>query len=347
LKDYGVWYDALRIATELVVENPDDPNAKAYHSSLIRNCKTRRRRKLRKTSSGLPLWQKLRPLLTKGDEAGAHALIKQQPEAAARSLYRELLFENATAKIYENPTLPFSEAARQLLADVDDKTRALESHFAQWSQEKKLDVGFTAAGEPVEQMIYLAQVANLRSGEKDPGKDAPPGTPRELSERAQELADANGIELASASFSLSLSVYALREKRLDDIPAPLGRAEPIAVKWEHPVALFQIPFIRGYAAYAAENWKDAAIQFARAAELAKAMPGLRRWRVNALSMLATVARNTGDKATVHTALAAAVEEQPQVLSEATGDEARLKESKQLANLQTQLGGAFGSTGPPR
>ena len=343
-EEYGVWYDALRIATELVVENPDDPNAKAYHSSLIQELQDETQKDTSQNSSGLPLWQKLRPLLTKGDEAGAHALIKQQPEAAARSLYRELLFENATAKIYENPTLPFSEAARQLLADVDDKTRALESHFAQWSQEKKLGVGFTATGEPVEQMIYLAQVANLRSGEKDPGKDAPPGTPRELSERAQELADANGIELASASFSLSLSVYALREKRLDDIPAPLGRAEPIAVKWEHPVALFQIPFIRGYAAYAAENWKDAATQFARAAELAKAMPGLRRWRVNALSMLATVARNTGDKATVHTALAAAVEEQPQVLSEATGDEARLKESKQLANLQTQLGGALAALG---
>jgi len=57
-------------------------------------------------------------------------------------------------------------------------------------------------------------------------------------------------------------------------------------------------------------------------------------------MLATVARNTGDKITVHTALAAALAEQPQVLKETTGEEAHLKESKQLAYLQTQFGGAL-------
>ncbi len=342
-EDYGVWYDALRIATELVLANPNDADARAYFSSLIKKLQDETQKETSQNSSPWSLWQNIKPLLTKGDEAGTRSLIKENPEAA-RALYRELLFEDATAKLYENPTLPFSEAARKLLADVDDKTRALENHFDQWSPEKKLGAGFTATGEPVEQMLYLAQVGQLRSAEKDPVKDAPPGAPRELAERALQLANANGMELASASFSLSLAVYALRERRLDEIAAPLEHAEPIAAKWEHAVALFQIPFIRAYAAYTAENWKDAATEFARAAELGKALPGLRRGRVNALSMLATVARNTGDKATVHTALAAAVEEQPQVLKETTGEEGRLRESKQLASLQTQLGGALAALG---
>jgi CHAT domain-containing protein len=342
-EDYGVWYDALRIASELLGENPNDANAKTYYDSLIKKLHDEAEKATTQNSSALPLWKTMQPFLTKQDGAGVRAIIKQNPEAA-RQLYRELLFENATAKLYENPTLPFSETARKLLAEVDEESRALESHFEKWLPEKKLGVGFTANGAPVEQMIYLAQVANLRSGEKDPGTDAPPGTPRELGERALELADANQIELASASFSLSLAVYALRERRLDDIEAALERAEPISAKWNHPVALFQIPFIRAYAANSAENWKDAATQFARAAELAKASPQLRRWRVNALSMLATVARNTGDKSTVHTALAVAVEEQAQILKETTGEEARLKESKQLANLQTQFGGALAALG---
>ena len=270
-------------------------------------------------------------------------MIKQNPEAA-RALYRELLFENAAAKLYDNPALPLAEAARKLLAEVDDETRALETHFDQWSKERKLGVGFTPAGEPVEQMIYLAQVAQLRYEQKDPGKDAPPGSPRELIVRALELANENAIELASASFSLSLSVNALRERRMDDIAAPLEQAEPISAKWNHPVALFQIPLIRAYAAYVTENWKDAATNFSRAAELAKAMPELRGPRINALSMLATVARNIGDKQTTLSALTAAVEEQPQVLKLTTGDEARLKESKQLASLETQLGGALAALG---
>src|SRR5207253_6765574 len=158
------------------------------------------------------------------------------------------------------------------------------------------------------------------------------------------LADANGIELASASFSLSLSIYALREKRLDDVEPPLARAEPICAKWSHPVGLFQIPLIRAYAAYAVENWKDAAKLFSRAAELAKALPALRTSRVNALSMLATVARNSGDKQGVHAALVAAVGDQQQVLKETADAEAHLKQSKLLASLETQLGGALAALG---
>ena len=342
-EEYGVWYDALRIASGLAGENPNDAQAKDYYESLIKKLQGEAEKPTSQESSAFPLWQQLRPLLARPDEAAAHAVIKQNPEAA-RALYRELLFENATAKLYDSPALPLAEAARKLLAEVDHETRALETHFDQWSKERKLGIGFTPAGAPVEQMIYLAQVAQLRYEQKDPGKDAPPGTPRELMVRALELADANRIELASASFSLSLSVNALRERRMDDIAAPLELAEPISARWNHPVALFQIPLIRAYAAYVTENWKDAATNFSRAAELAKAMPALRGQRINALSMLASVARNIGDKQTTLSALIAALEEQPQVLKETAGDEARLKESKQLANLQTQLGGALAALG---
>ncbi|HEX6186928.1 MAG TPA: CHAT domain-containing protein [Pyrinomonadaceae bacterium] len=342
-EDYGVWYDALRIASGLAGENPNDAQARDYYDSLIKKLQGEAEKTTSQDSSAFPLWQQLRPLLARSDEAAAREVIKQNPETA-RALYRELLFENASAKLYDNPALPLAETARKLLAEVDDETRALETHFDQWSKERKLGVGFTPAGAPVEQMIYLAQVAELRRAEKDPGKDAPPGTPRELITRALGLANENANELAVASFSLSLSVTAVRERRMDDIAAPLEQAEPIAARWNHPVALFQIPLIRAYAAYVTENWKDAATNFSRAAELAKAMPELRGQRINALSMLATVARNTGDKQTTLSALATAVEEQQQVLKETTGDEARLKESQQLASLQTQLGGALAALG---
>ncbi|MGQ0763243.1 MAG: CHAT domain-containing protein [Acidobacteriota bacterium] len=342
-EDYGVWYDALRIASGLASENPNDAQAKDYYESLIKKLQGEAEKTTSQESSAFPLWQQLKPLLARPDEAAAQAVVKQNPEAT-RALYRELLFENATAKLYDNPALPLAEAARKLLAEVDDETRALETHFAAWSKERTLGVGFTPAGAPVEQMIYLAQVAQLRSAEKDPGKDAPPGSPRQLTERALELANENAIELAAASFSLSLSVYALRERRMDDIAAPLERAEPISAKWNHTVALFQIPLIRAYAAYAAENWKDAATHFARAAELAKVLPELRKARVNALSMEAAARRNIGDKEGLHAALLVAVNEQQKVLQETTGEEPRLNESKTLAGLQTQFGGVIASLG---
>jgi Domain of Unknown Function (DUF928) len=151
-EDFGVWYDALRIASELVTENPNDANAKNYYDSLIKKLHDETEKATSQNSSVLPLWQKLQAALTKEDEAGARAAIKQDPEAA-HALYRELLFENATARLYENPKLPFAEAARKMLADVDDETRALEKHFDQWSLERKLGAGFTTAGEPVEQML--------------------------------------------------------------------------------------------------------------------------------------------------------------------------------------------------
>jgi CHAT domain-containing protein len=342
-EQYGVWYDALQIASELVSENPQDAGAKAYYDSLIQKLKDESNKAAGQSSSGLQLWQQLLPLVSTQKEASAHSVINTN-HAAAQSLYRELLFDAVTSRLYDNPPLPFAEAARKLLAEGDDENGALEAKFNEWSRDRKPGIGFKNGGEGIEQILYLAEVAQLRDGEKDAGKDAPPGSARELTERALELSEANGIELGVASFSLSLSYYALREKRLDDVGPPLERAEPICAEWNHPVGLFQVPLLRAYAAYAAEKWKDAATSFSRAAELAKALPALRRGRVNALSMQATALRNEGDKQGVLAALLAAVEEQQQVLKEPTNEEGRLKDSKLLASLEMQSGGALAALG---
>jgi hypothetical protein len=130
-EDYGVWYDALRIASEAVVENPNDADAKAYYDALIKKLHDETEKATSQNSSAWPLWEKLKPLLAKGDEHGARALIKQDPDASV-ALYRELLFENAIAKLFDNPTLSMSESARKMLADVNDETRVLENHLNQW-----------------------------------------------------------------------------------------------------------------------------------------------------------------------------------------------------------------------
>lgn len=341
-EEYGVWYDALRIASELVAENPNDADAKAYYESLIKKLKGETEKITSQSSSAFPLWQELKSLVGRGDQERARSVIKRDPPGA-RSLYRELLFDRYAAQLSGGSSLAQGEAVRKLLAETDPENAALEARFTEWSKDKKLGAGFTNSGGGIEQILYLAQVAQMRDAGKDPGKDAPPGSPRELAQKALQLSEANGIELASASFSLSLAYYAWRDKRLDDINPALERAEPIYVKWNHPVGLFQIPLIRGYTAYTVENWKEAIGFFARAAELAKALPS-RRARVSALSALAIAARNAGDKETVHSALVAAIEDQQLVLKETTEAEARLKDSKLLASLQMQLGGALAALG---
>jgi hypothetical protein len=343
-EDFGVWYDALGIATSLVTENPNDAEAKAFYDSLVKKLRDQAAKAAAQSSSlALPLWREITPLVAAGNEAGARAAIARNA-GGARALYRELLFDSVTSRLYANPPLQFSDQVRKLLAESDDENGALESKFNEWSKERQPGVGFTNAGDGIEQVLYLAEVAHMRGVEKDPGKDAPQGSARDLTERALELSEANGIELAIASFSGSLSIYALREKRLEDIGAPLDRAEAIWKSWNHLVGLFQAPLIRAYAAYALENWKDAATFFARAAELAKALPELRGERVNALSMLATALRNAADKEGVHAALLSAIEEQQRVLQKTTGEEPLLKESKTLASLQTQFGGALAALG---
>ncbi len=343
-EQYGIWYDALRVASALVNENPNDAEAKAYYDSLIQRLREETTKAAGQSSTlAFPLWQQLRPLVATQKEAAARSAINSN-RVAARSLYRELLFESVTARLYENSPLPFAEQARKLLAESDEENGALEAKFDVWSKEQKPGAGFTNTGHGVEQILYLAEVAQLRGAEKDAGKDAPEGSPRELTERALELAETEGIELAVASFSGTLSFYALREKRLEDVGPLLDSAEAIWTKWEERVGLFQAPLIRGYASYAAENWKDAATFFARAAELARTLPKHRSSRVNALSMQATSLRNTGDKEGVHAALLSAVEEQQQVLQETTGEEPHLKESKTLASLQSQFGGAIAALG---
>jgi len=343
-EQYGVWYDALRIASELTQENPNDADARGFYDSLIKRLKDEAAKAASQTSSlALPLWQEVKGLIAAGNDAGARAAISRNP-VGARALYRELLFDAVTSRLYANPPLQFSEQVRKLLAGSDDENGALETKFNEWLKERKLGVGFTNASDGIEQILYLGEVANMRGAEKDPGKDAPQGSPRDLTERALELSETNGIELAVASFSGTLSIYALREKRLEDLGPPLDRAEAIWTKWNDSIGLFQASLVRGYAAYASENWKEAAAFFARAAELAKALPDLRAGRVNALSMQATALRNAGDKEGVRAALLLAVNEQQLVLKEASGEEAQLKESKLLAGLETQFGGAIAALG---
>jgi len=343
-EEYGVWYDALGIASELLSENPNDAEAKAYYDSLIQKLREETTKAAGQSSAlAFPLWQQLRPLVAAQKEAAARSLINSN-RVAARFLYRELLFAAVTARLYDSPPLQFAEQTRKLLAESDDENAALEAKLDEWSKEQKPGVGFTNAGQGIEQILYLVQVAHLRDAEKDAGKDAPPGSPRELTERALELSGAEGIELAVAGCNGSLSFFALREKRMDDVGPPLDHAEAIWKKWNDPVGLYQAALVRAYAAYALENWKDAATFFSSAAERARLLPELRKGRINALSMLATVLRNAGDKEGVHAALLSALEEQQRVLQETTGEEPRLKESKTLASLETQFGGALAALG---
>src|SRR5207253_1225398 len=168
-EDYGVWYDALRIASELVSENPNDADAKAYYDSLVKKLRDEAAKAAAQSSSlALPLWREIKPLVAAGNETAARAAIARNA-SAARALYRELLFEAATSRLYANSPLQFTEQTRKLLAESDDENRALEAKFIEWSKEQNLGVGLTNAGDGIEQILYLAQVAQMRGAEKDPG----------------------------------------------------------------------------------------------------------------------------------------------------------------------------------
>jgi CHAT domain-containing protein len=343
-EEYGVWYDALRIASELIKENPDDAGAKSFYDSLIQRLQEQTASAASQSHSlALTLWLEVRPLVESPNETAARAAITRNP-AGTWLLYRNLLFESVTSRLYGNPTLPSSDRVRKLLVESDGENQRLETKFDEWSKEKKPGVGFTNTGDEIEQLLYLAQVANIRGSDKDPGKEAPQGSPRELIQRALELAQANGIELAIAGLSGTLSYYALREARMNEFHAPLDRAQEIWTRWGHAIGLAQVPLIRGYAAFNTGNWKEAAEFFVQAAELAQVVPELRAQRVNALTLLATASRNLDDIDGAAEALLLAVNEQQQVVKETTESQVHLKQSKLLAGLETQYGGALASLG---
>jgi CHAT domain-containing protein len=342
-KQYGVWYDAFGIATKLIHEDPTNNAAKMFYDSLIQQLREETARAASQSASlALLTWRELEPLVAAGNEAGARAAILRNP-IGARALYRNLLFEAVASRLHANPSLKSSEQLRKLLANVDPNGD-LETKFNEWSKERKLGIGFTNAGDGIEQILYLAQVAEMRGAGGDPGKDAPQGSARELTERALELSETNGIELAVAGLSGTLAVYALREKQVEDFNAPLDRAEQIWIRWNHSLGLFQAPLLRGYAAQAAENWEAAAAYFLRAAELALGSPELRPPRIQALSLRANALRNAGEKEGVRAALRLAVDEQQLVVKETSGEEAHLNDSKLLADLETQFGGSMAALG---
>ena len=291
----------------------------------------------------LALWQKLAPLVAAGDAAGARALAKADP-SAARALYRELLFDTVTARLYGNSSLARADEVRALLAETDEEARALETKFAAWLKDPRPGVGFAPAGTTVEQLIYLAHVAHARDAQKEAGEGAPAGTPRELTERALALAEAGDAELAAAAFSGNLAVYALRERRPADVRPLAERAGRIWQRWEHATGLHQAPLLFGFAARLTGDWKTAAEQFALSAERGAAIPAVRRSRVFALDNLAVARRSLGDREGVRAALAAALEEQHRLLAEAKTAEQKLNDSKALADFESQLGGVLTGLG---
>ena len=326
---------ALVAALTLSAQARPIPNAKTARAVGKRSAQTE--------NAHARLWRELQPSLAARNVAAARA-IAGRDTAAAQALYKELLFESYTSRLYGNPRLPFADEARALLADSGAEGRALEAKFAAWSKEQNAGVGFLATGEGVEQILYLAQVAKLRGEEKDAGKDAPAGTKRELSERALSLSEAAGCELAVASFSATLGYYALNEKRLDEVRPLVERAEKIWGDWAHPVGLYQAPLLLGILEYNAEKWADAARLFAVAADRAKALPELLPNRISALSDRAAALRNAGEKEGVLDALTAASTDQQKVLDATTESGARLKASKSLADFEVQLGGALAALG---
>lgn len=289
------------------------------------------------------LWRELAPALAAGDNAKSAAIVARDADVA-RALYRELLFDAATSWLYGHPGLSKNAAARAVIVAQDSEARALEAKLAAWTQEQKPGAGFQRAGAGVEQAIYLAALAKFRSEEKEGDKDAPAGTARELTTSALALAESSGLELAVACFSGNLAVYALRESRLAEAPPLVARAAAIWERWRHPVGMFQAPQLLGYVAFRGEKWQEAAAQLALAAERAKAQPDLLAFRVSILSDLAAARRNAGDREGVRAALASAAEGQQQLLAEVTNDDARLKNSKALADFQVQLGGALAALG---
>ncbi|MFS8087002.1 MAG: DUF928 domain-containing protein, partial [Acidobacteriota bacterium] len=233
-EDFGVWYDALGIASQLVNENPNDAEAKAFYDSLVKKLKDEAAKAAAQSSSlALPLWREVKSLVGKGDEAGARVAIARNTNAAA-ALYRELLFDAVDSRLYANP--PFSaesDRVRALLAQSDPDNAALEAKLAAWSKDRKLGEGFTNASDGIEQLLYLyisAEPDNVKNQKVVEG--AKPATARELNEAALEMALELGNELGVAAAAANLAYYALQERRQPDMLPQLERAGEIWKRWE-------------------------------------------------------------------------------------------------------------------
>lgn len=341
-EQYGVWYDALGIASALVNENPNDADAKAFYDSLIKRLKDEAAKAISQASSlALPLWQELSRLIAAGDEAGARSAISRNP-VGARALYGELLFDAVDSRLYTNPPLaPNTVRLRILLAQSDADSAVLEAKLAAWSRERTLGEGFTRQGQGIEELLYLyiaAEPTNIKNQKVAEG--AKPATAREMTEAALETAEEIGNELAIASCAGNLAYYALQARRGADMLPLIERAGAIWKKWEHPAGMAVAAYFKGESYALAENWQEAASNYKRAAQLALALPALRQMRMAALSALAWSLRNLGDNEGVLAALLAQVEEKQKEVALITDPEQRSKELKNLSNLQIAVGGAL-------
>lgn len=282
---YGVWYDALRVASELLTANPNDVEAKAFYDSLIQRLKDEAAQTAAQTSSlSLSLWHELKPLIGARDNAAARAAISRNP-VGARALYRELLFDAVDSRLYKN-TLIADGLMQLLLAQADPDSAALEAKFRDWAKEFQLGEGFTRGAEGMEGFLYLylaAEPTNIKNQKVPAG--AKPLTSRVVTEAALEAAEEIGNDLGIASSSGNLAYYALQERRGADMLPLLERAGAIWKKWEHPAGMATAAYFTGESYALSENWQEAARDYRRAADLALGLPQLRQIRMASLAAL--------------------------------------------------------------
>jgi len=299
----------------------------------------------RNPSPALRLRRELEPLVAAaGQETAASRALAARTPDAARALYRELLFEAVDARLYGNtPLSPHAEAVRQLLAQLDPAHTAWETKLAAWlGAERKLGAGFLPDSTGFEQMLYsyIASERKNVENQKVP-EGAKPVSQREMSARALGAAEASGSELAVASSAANLAVALTQERRPTEARPLIERAGAIWIDWRHETGIFGAAFYTAETYYLTEQWKEAANFYEQAAQQALKVPALRGApRATALSSLAGARRNAGDREGVRAALEIAVNLQQELLNEATGRDQRIPVAKSLADLQTQLGGAY-------
>ena len=341
-EEYGIWYDALGIASDLVTENPNDAAVKAYFDSLVKKLRDEAEKSATQSPAmALSLWHELQPLVAAGKDETARALIEKNANAA-KALYLELLFDAVDSRLYGNPPMSAqAERVRFLLTQTDAENAALEAKLTVWSRQRKMGEGFANTGDGIEQVLYLyiaAEPGNVKKLTAPEGKKPP--TSRDLTEEALQIAAELGTELAVASCSGNLAYYALQERRQAEMLPLLERAGDIWKKWEHPVGLAGAAYFTAEAYALAENWKEASANYRRAAELSLALSPLRPLRLAALSGLAWSLRNLGDNEGALAALTLEVSEKQKDVDSIADQEKRSRETKTLSNLQIELGAAL-------